>query len=1045
MSQSGEPFDPYHQWLGIPPEEQPPNHYRLLGIQLFEQNREVIQNTADRQMAHLRSFQSGPRAAQSQKLLNEVAAAKLCLLSPDKKAAYDAAWTRPYADASEVAPPMPTEPPAEPSVNIVFGGTPGTLPTAPSRRALPASRPRRRSGLLPWLLVFVAVVLATLLGWYGWRDRFRSERLILIWPAAERQDGSLKIDGRTFDLVRDPVVRGVEELEFDLLLGSHRVQIVRPGYEPIEESIELTGGTPARIAVTFAPASSTKSGKRDAPATTPTVGRIVLRWPAAARKGASLKIDGHTADLTRPAITDNPDTVEVTLRPGPHSLRIVLADGQTQDRSFTLEPGQRWELDVAGSSTPTAARIVLQWPAADREGATLEIDGQPREIAADSAGVDAEQIAVDVEPGKHTVRIVRPGFNEFRAEWAGVQAEERLAVTWDRSARARPSAPELQRLREEFQKKYQQFEEYQKWVAEKDVAKQSELLRFLLPKLELEAGKLPGQSAEQWAACDEAIRLALTGQEFVQARKMLTGAVGGSLFSDAERQAREDQIWEEALKSVRVDSLADYLKLRKSDGRVLTEQEQAVVVQRMSEAAGTGTDYTEIVARVQELQDQAVLTKDAAVRARVAVYIQAAGGEFANPGQALDLSERMLAAVPLLFESGLDDAPQRVDALVDAVSVIRRQTLKEAGAVDEVRLRMGRLTENIKVVRDWASQFARVRTARKTIADGQAIAAERKLVAFWLLQLGQFPEALPHLRNAGDEALANIARPIPETAKELALLADEVEQESKKSKYSRRQEDALRAYVHYLRQTALDKKDSSLQPAERTELQKKLSAAETERSESYSRRFPKEKWCNLTDVASVDELRERIDGTGSGQWTLLGDGSIATNGKGTPRLELPVVVDGSYGVRFVCRRVSGDDVNVHLPLGETSVVLTLGGAKGCSGFQLVDGRGVADALNPARMTRTDFPFENGVPVAVEIQVDIMKAETQNAKLRKQTEGRDWVTLRVVVSGKKAPVVRSVSLAVSAFAPPKDLDLPSTVLGLSTRAEAVYANLRLIRQ
>ncbi len=617
---------------------------------------------------------------------------------------------------------------------------------------------------------------------------------------------------------------------------------------------------------------------------------------------------------------------------------------------------------------------------------------------------------VDVESGKHSVRIVRPGFDEFRAELAGVQAEERLAVTWNRSAHERPSPPELRRLRAEFQKKYQPFAEYQKWAAEKDLAKQSDLLRFLLAKLELEAGKLPSQSAEQWAACDEAMRLAVTGQEFVQAQKLLTGAVGKALFSDAERQAWENQIWEEALKSVRVDSLADYLKLRKSDGRVPTEQEQAVVVQRLAEAAATGADYAEIVARVQELQDQAVLPKNAAVQARVAVYIKAAEGKFANPWQALDLSERMLAAVPLVFESGSNEAPQQVDALVDAVSVIRRQAFKEAGEVDEVRLRMSRLTENIKLARDWASQFARVRTAKETIAGGQGIAAEHKLVAFWLLQLGQFPEALPHLRDAGDEALARIARPLPETAKELVLLADEVEQESKKSKYSRRQEDALRAYARYVRQTALDKKDSSLQPAERSELQKKLSAADTERSESYNRRFPKEKWRNLTDVASVDELRDRIDHTGNGPWTLLEDGSIATSGKGTPHLELPIVLEGSYGVRFVCRRISGDDVNVHLPLGETSVLLTLGGAKGCSGFQLVDGKGVADALNPARIPHTDFPFDNGVPVAVEIQVDIMKAATQNAKLRKQTEGQDWVTLKVVVSGKKAPVIRSVSLS-----------------------------------
>ena len=31
-----ENFDPYHKWLGISPKDQPPHHYRLLGIDLFE-------------------------------------------------------------------------------------------------------------------------------------------------------------------------------------------------------------------------------------------------------------------------------------------------------------------------------------------------------------------------------------------------------------------------------------------------------------------------------------------------------------------------------------------------------------------------------------------------------------------------------------------------------------------------------------------------------------------------------------------------------------------------------------------------------------------------------------------------------------------------------------------------------------------------------------------------------------------------------------------------------------------------------------------------
>ena len=37
-----EKFDPYYTWLGIPPQEQPPHFYRLLGLEVFEENREVI-------------------------------------------------------------------------------------------------------------------------------------------------------------------------------------------------------------------------------------------------------------------------------------------------------------------------------------------------------------------------------------------------------------------------------------------------------------------------------------------------------------------------------------------------------------------------------------------------------------------------------------------------------------------------------------------------------------------------------------------------------------------------------------------------------------------------------------------------------------------------------------------------------------------------------------------------------------------------------------------------------------------------------------------
>ena len=82
-------FDPYHRWLGIPPQHQPPNHYRLLGLELFESDLDVIETAADRQMAHVRGFQSGKRGNLTQGLLNEIASAKQSLLNPESKSTYD--------------------------------------------------------------------------------------------------------------------------------------------------------------------------------------------------------------------------------------------------------------------------------------------------------------------------------------------------------------------------------------------------------------------------------------------------------------------------------------------------------------------------------------------------------------------------------------------------------------------------------------------------------------------------------------------------------------------------------------------------------------------------------------------------------------------------------------------------------------------------------------------------------------------------------------------------------------------------------------------
>ena len=113
-----EQFDPYRKWLGIPPDEQPPHHYRLLGLVPFESDSEVIATAADGRMALLKQFQNGPYSAYSQQLLNEVAAARLCLLNPEKRSAYDAELRRTLSNASLKKPAAPAKAPVLPEIKI---------------------------------------------------------------------------------------------------------------------------------------------------------------------------------------------------------------------------------------------------------------------------------------------------------------------------------------------------------------------------------------------------------------------------------------------------------------------------------------------------------------------------------------------------------------------------------------------------------------------------------------------------------------------------------------------------------------------------------------------------------------------------------------------------------------------------------------------------------------------------------------------------------------------------------------------------------------
>lgn len=92
-------FDPYRKWLGIPEDQRPPTHYQILGISPDERDVEVIEAAVLRQSAFVRNFQSGKHADDATRLLNEIAAARVCLVDRQKRAKYDAELRQQQAGA----------------------------------------------------------------------------------------------------------------------------------------------------------------------------------------------------------------------------------------------------------------------------------------------------------------------------------------------------------------------------------------------------------------------------------------------------------------------------------------------------------------------------------------------------------------------------------------------------------------------------------------------------------------------------------------------------------------------------------------------------------------------------------------------------------------------------------------------------------------------------------------------------------------------------------------------------------------------------------
>lgn len=145
----------YHQWFGIPPKDQPPNAYRLLGVELFEPDPLVIEAAGEQRMLLLKTRQYGPHAAQSQRLMNEVSHALRTLLCDKERAKYDAdlRFNMSRQSVSDWQEPLPSEEIADDEIEEIQPSSAISTPLA-IRAEAPSRRQQKRQAvnpILPWI------------------------------------------------------------------------------------------------------------------------------------------------------------------------------------------------------------------------------------------------------------------------------------------------------------------------------------------------------------------------------------------------------------------------------------------------------------------------------------------------------------------------------------------------------------------------------------------------------------------------------------------------------------------------------------------------------------------------------------------------------------------------------------------------------------------------------------------------------------------------------------------------------------------------------
>ncbi len=145
-----ETFNPYREWLQWR-DDAPPNHYQLLSLAAFEADAQRIAIAGERAATKVRSFRPGGKAREWSRLLDEIQAAKECLLNPAQKARYDALLRG--DTAASTAPVTPLRPQSPASSDLYPPGGQRDSKDVPRAPALATNVPNYApSATGPWTL-----------------------------------------------------------------------------------------------------------------------------------------------------------------------------------------------------------------------------------------------------------------------------------------------------------------------------------------------------------------------------------------------------------------------------------------------------------------------------------------------------------------------------------------------------------------------------------------------------------------------------------------------------------------------------------------------------------------------------------------------------------------------------------------------------------------------------------------------------------------------------------------------------------------------------